>query len=726
MSKLSETLNNLSYLIILGVSFLLPFFFTPLTSEFYDTGKLMLLSLVTLTLLLVWGIRVVGENKISLTKTPLDLPLLIFLVVAILSTIFSASPYTSLFGLLPKVHGSLLYEVTLVLFFFLVVWNIRGKAQIDYILQGLLLGGFVLSIVSLLSYFKIYLPFSFAQSQNFSLAGNNWATAIFLALSLPGALYYLIRSKATDWTKTLGGVSSLLFAITIILIGSLASWIGAIIGAGIMLYFNRPDRKNIIIIIFIIIITVILGTLIYTPTLRDKTELGKFSQSFQKDIQLPFLISWKISASSFRDSPILGTGPSTYLFDFTQYKPIEFNSTDLWNLRINSAHDLYLQTWAENGGLGVLAYLLASVIFAALAIKHLKSPFPQGLLASSGLVFIIVSLLSPQTVLTQTAGFLILALFFASLLGSSKVSEVVIELSGYTKERHVLVPAIVFLPVLIISLSGLYFFGKFATGEYFHRQALKAVSRGSGIEAYNKLISAEQINPQVDLYRVNLAQTNFALANSIASSKGPTEASPGGSLTDTDKANIQTLLSQAIAEARAAVAISPRSSGNWEILAVLYRQIQGVAQNALQFSLDAYGRAIALDPLNPLLRLAVGGVYYQAKNYDMAVRFFDDAVSIKPDFGNGLYNLAIALREKGSLTEAVAVAERLVALLQDKPDSKDYQVASDLLKELKEKAPSTSQPTTATPSGALEQKNLPKVLDIGKPEQIATPPAVKR
>ena len=101
-------------------------------------------------------------------------------------------------------------------------------------------------------------------------------------------------------------------------------------------------------------------------------------------------------------------------------------------------------------------------------------------------------------------------------------------------------------------------------------------------------------------------------------------------------------------EGRFGVGIAPRSAANWEVLASIYKQISGVSQNALQFSLDAYGRAIQLDPLNPLLRLSVGGVYYQLKNYDLAVRFFDDAVSLKPDYSNALYNLAIALRDKGS------------------------------------------------------------------------------
>jgi tetratricopeptide (TPR) repeat protein len=92
--------------------------------------------------------------------------------------------------------------------------------------------------------------------------------------------------------------------------------------------------------------------------------------------------------------------------------------------------------------------------------------------------------------------------------------------------------------------------------------------------------------------------------------------------------------------------------------------------------------------------LAVGGVYYQSKNYDMAIRFYDDAVSLKPDYSNALYNLAVALRDKGNFAEGGTIAEKLVAQLQDKPDSQDYKTAAALLSELKDKAASAANNQT--------------------------------
>jgi tetratricopeptide (TPR) repeat protein len=115
----------------------------------------------------------------------------------------------------------------------------------------------------------------------------------------------------------------------------------------------------------------------------------------------------------------------------------------------------------------------------------------------------------------------------------------------------------------------------------------------------------------------------------------------------------------------------------------LYRNITGVASNSLTFSLDAYGRAVQLDPMNPALRVDVGSLYYATEDYDMAVRFYTDAVNLKPDYVNGYYNLAIALRRRGDLQNAQLITEQAVKLLQKDFSSKEYTNSPDLVKATK-------------------------------------------
>ena len=701
---MKKVLDSASMFIIYALAALFPLTLTPFTTEYYETAKFFFLIFTVLSLLALWTIRLLTHGKLSLSKTPIDIFLMLFLGVAIISTILSQSRNTAIFGLVPKMHGSLIYISGVILLYFLVIFNVKTLKQITTVTNLMIASGILLSFLTLLTYFKLV--------PGTPLVGSLTNTSIYIAMLLPLTLRLLFTKP------TFGFLINLIFASTLILLGNLASWVAASFALLTTVYFYRQAISKILPFLVVLLVTgAILTALNYSPNLAGKTPLGKFATAV-REAELPFNISWKISAGAFRDAPLIGTGPSTYLYDFTGYKPVEINRTNFWNVKFNNAADYFLQTLAELGGLGTAFLLAISIIFILFWLKD-----PKTGLASAGVTFIVLMALSPLSILTQTAGFMILALAFAS---REKQEEYELSFSpnggGY---YHPLIPTFIFLPLLVLILAGAYFTAKLAIGEYYHRQALNSVSQNNALNVYNNLVKAEKANPYIDLYRTDLAQTNFALANAIALQKGSTEASPGGSLTDADRNNIKQLISQSISEGRTSVAISPRSANNWEILATIYRQISGVATNGLQFSLDSYGKAIQLDPLNPQLRLAVGGVYYQLKNYDMAVRFFDDAVSLKPDYSNALYNLAIALRDKGAYKDGVLVTEKLVAQLQGNTSSSDYQLASELLADLKTRAPSDAKPSTE-PSSALEGEELPKVLDLPSPENIATPPAVKK
>lgn len=474
------------------------------------------------------------------------------------------------------------------------------------------------------------------------------------------------------------------------------------------------------------------------PVGGAKNPLYTQAQSFPREIQLSFRDSWKVSISAFRDIPFWGTGPSTYAFNFTNYKPVEFNTGKFWNLRFDSPFNEYFLTLANLGGIGLVALLSVTALFISNAFaiilrsrfqneqpaNEIKTP-----LAVAGLIFFILLALHVGTLGLWVVGILILAAFMVTqntgvFSEANRWSSRVFRLSGEETIRVDALPGILLIMMIALVLGAGFFGGKFVLADYHHRLALNAIAQNQGIVAYNELVAAEKLNPYNDVYRTDLAQTNFALANAIAAAKGPTEASPAGSLTDTDKQNIQVLLQQSINEGRVATTLSPRSSINWEILGLLYRQIAGVAQNALIFSLDSYGRAIFQDPLNPILRVNVGGVYYAIQSYDMAVRFFSDAINLKPDYANAYYNLSVALKDKGDLAGAQAIAEKLLTLLNK--DSQDYKVASDYLNDLKSKSQSGAEPPAASASGSLQEENLPKVIDLPKPEKIATPEAVEK
>lgn len=726
---------------VLVVTFLVLFLVWNLTTDFYDMPKFLILVLFLGLLLLLSAIKYITEGKITLTITPIDLSLVALVIVAVISTYTSPSFYVSLYGSSAKIHESLIALVVYVLFYFVLVNNLKTHKDVRHIINLLLLGGIGLSVMSLLSYTGLkILPITWTQALNFTPVGTTFSLNSLLILLLPFPLVSILRNSDHK-SKFVYASMLTLFGTVLALTAATPLLIVALIALALVFFASNPltTGRNLPYLIGLLLIVGVIALLSFVPPVgQAKNPLYNQAQNFPREVQLGFTETWKIAISSFRDAPLWGTGPSTFIHNFTSYKPIEINSSRFWNVRFDQPFNEYLGILSTLGGFGFLAFIALTLTYLRMAFKVLTSRTesnPEGdlrtALAIAGILFFIVLALHASTLVLSVVGITLLASFMA--LNPQITKEVRIRLGSIKSSDNGSVDALpaLFLVIVLISLVYIYYnIGKVAIADYHHRQALDAVARNNGLEAYNQLVQAETLNRFSDLYRTDIAQTNFALANAIAITKGPSESSPGGSLTEDDKKSIQQLLKQAIDEGRIATTLNPRSAANWETLGNIYKQISGVAENAVTFSLDAYGRAIQRDPYNPALRLNVGGIYYSLKNYELAVRFFTDAINIKPDYANGYYNLAVALRDAGNLQGSQAAAEQVASLVD--PNSQDYKIAADFLSDLKSRTATGSaqqspiKPSTSRQESALQQESLPQVLDLPQPETIATPAAIKR
>ncbi len=735
-NQLSAYLDNSITTLLLVVAGLTPLLFLSHLTEFFEMPKLVFLVVTTLVLIGLWIFSWIVKGKVIITRTPLDIPLLLLLVAILLSTYFSPAWYTAIYGNFPRVHGSAVSWVTYILLYFVTASHLKGTSQIKALLYVLYGSAVIVSLISLLSYFHLYFPVDFAQSANFTPTGSSFSTAAFLILLLPLPLLSIINPNKF-MPSPLAILLAILFAVTVVLVGSISGLVVLLLTFVGCLLATKPTRIKKTLFMFLVpsIVTALVLALAYVPF--PGNGLQQMAANFPKEIQLPLSSSWKISASAFRDTPFLGSGPATYLFDFTTYKPAEFNSYNFWNFSFDSAYNEFLQFFASLGLVGLAALLFLCVVIVRVSWRQLVGQTQEDVphligsaLAISGLLSIILLAIHATTLVSIVGTFFVLAALMAAQKSAGKVFEFSMGLKASTADNKQLdlLPVLFFIAFLALAIPGLYRTYNVVAADYYHRRALLEAGKNGNL-TYQNLQKAEQLNPIIDLYRVDLAQINFALANAIASQKGPSEASAAGSLTDQDKQTIQTLLTQAINEGRAAVALNPRSSRNWQVLGSLYRNITGVTQNAFAFSLDAYGAAIQRDPLNPMLRLTVGGIYYSAKNYDLAVRFFADAANLKPDYANAYWNMAIALKDKGDNVNAKTAAEKVVSILQQDTKNPDYKRATDFLANLKTASAtdSAAKAPAAQTNSALGNQNVPgvNVADLNTPPQVATPAAVQ-
>src|SRR5581483_2365447 len=107
------------------VAGLTPLVFFNQMTEFYEMPKMVFLIVTTILLIGLWLFSWIVKGRIVLTRTPLDWPLIVLLVIVLISTYLSSSRYEAIYGNFPRVHGSAVSWVVYILLYFVTVSHLK-------------------------------------------------------------------------------------------------------------------------------------------------------------------------------------------------------------------------------------------------------------------------------------------------------------------------------------------------------------------------------------------------------------------------------------------------------------------------------------------------------------------------------------------------------------------------------------------------------------------------
>jgi tetratricopeptide (TPR) repeat protein len=439
---------------------------------------------------------------------------------------------------------------------------------------------------------------------------------------------------------------------------------------------------------------------------------------------LPFQATREIAIDVLKDTKhtLFGYGYTSFQLAFTQLRPSSINSTPFWNVRFSSARNEAFQIFITLGVVGFVAWLL-------LLLSLVRSAFPFTTITKPVGVAILVVIL--EFLLIPANVSLIILLFLLSLMLTlvikehhvGKISDIVLHLFAFKivspttpsqveKQRASQVFAGISSGILLLGITvGLYFLTRMFIAETLMYRSLIAANKNDGARTYALQSQAVTIAPFIDRYHASFAVTNYLIANTMASS---------GSLSPEDKANIPEIIQQSIREAKLAAQINQSKVEHWETLASLYQQLIGVAQGSEQWAVAAYVKAIQLDPGNPNLRVQLGSVYMSIQNYDQALRMFQQAIELKPDWANAYYNLANAYVQKGDRKNAIENLQRTLQFLPESSTQERKAIEDQIaeLKRLEQQNAKTVKPAASKSASNDVQIRLP--ADLGLPEE-ATP-----
>jgi len=669
---MEKGLYKLEKAVIYFCVLLLPLLILPIFPNIFVTPKLILLTLCVAALLTLLVIKMLVSKKLDLKFSRFDFPLLLIAVSYLVSGILRTPNKMEAFFL----PGDATLVISSFLFYFFTnQLEDEDKTNTKLVIS---LSAALVSILSILSISGVMnmipmLP-AYVKQISFTTVGGNLPAVMFLAYSVVLTFAGLKMSKSVSVTV------STMAMVAIITMGLLAN-----------IYLILPGKDT-------------------SPRFADNNTY------------------WSIAIDSLKESPLLGIGPGNYLSAFNRYRPINYNSSDLWQVRFANAKSFVVSAMTEAGLLSFTGFALLAILFYGLITKEFKNVKEEGLKLTekpeltSGILLFVLLILFP-------ASPVVIFIFFLSFVFLMKTNKITLFLSAQKPHDQVQNAFAERIPAILVSIPlvvAIFFYGfylaKTTRAEYTFQKSLDAFSRNDAQTTYNLMREAIAQNPYVDRYHTAFSQVNFAIANSIS------QKPQGEQLTDEERNSVSQLIQQAIDSGKNAIALNPTRSSNWELLGSTYRSIMAYAQGADQYAIDSYSQAIALDPLSPNLRVELGGVYFATGNYDQAIEVFKLAVLTKPNLANSRYNLAIAYREKKDYDKAIAEMENVLALL-DK-DSKDYELAKKELENLNSKNPAKAGTTTEgdelmapekTQPGTEPQIELPEDAKPPEPEVTPTP-----
>jgi tetratricopeptide (TPR) repeat protein len=698
---MKENAIKLSYtgifILTLLVAVSAPLFFLPLTSEFFEFNKFTLLMFATIAGAILWSVRMVLQKRFAFTRTPLDIPLVVLLLVFFIAAISSIDQVIAIFGTPARPWPSFVSLLTLVVFYFVASSNIKSKKNVDILLYVLTGSTVIAALVSVTSYFGAFLPFQFAQYRAFNTLGSANSLALLEAIVIPLTASWVLFSK-DKIVRGAAAAATVILAFSLILINFAPAYFGLVVGlllvGAIVLKYGKISKPAQLSIGVVVILSVLLLAVRYIPSLATQTFgsmiVGKDkSLEINKALTLGQNYAWDIATSTIGKRPLFGTGPGTYLFTYTQLKPRAINNTDFWRIRFDKSSSDFTEIIATVGIIGVLAFLL----FIAAAIRFIWSLLFKGSnsatylpVSAMAVTFIASQFFATSTISTVIPFFIALAatVVLAKTQDEKHVHEVVIEVATLTSgfgwlptggkkvvsvksdsnrkgsSRSQILPYIFLILVILVSIFGVRNQVMAWSGEYYYRQALLAAAQNNGSATINALQQAINTNPGVDTYHRDLSATALSAAITLSQQKN---------LSDSQKQLINQLAQVAVDQGKVASGyqilplrvpgISASNVANWETVSAAYQALIGQLSGSDVNAVNTLLQAAALDPENPILHDKIGQIQKRLKNIDAAQRKFEDAVITKNDYGPAHYDLAILLIEKNG--DVVTIAQELAA-----------------------------------------------------------------
>ena len=664
--------------------------------------------------LLAWfGRMIFQDKKIIFKRTALDFFVLGYLAILILSAIFAKDKTSVLLGFYGRFWPSVLTSVSLAGFYFLITNNVSAKSlddgskdeeQVETISLKKIVNVFFASILTgvivfYLSLFNVWtilaktigfdLPVLMT-SRFFNTVGSLQGFAMFLAF-VEAMLLASLAFQSRFYEKQSGKKQSsskakqvVWYVLAFGILGAMAiinfwqAWFCLALSVSLFLalaFWKRMFREDVQKLSLPILFLLIAIVFLFPNPLSKFLNQNGLIANLPKEAILSQNTSWQVNFKGMVENPALGSGVGNFHYTFSKFKPKSFLNTQFWQVRFDRAGNNIAEILGTTGILGALAFLVLFLMFFLISYLYIKAANKEkisGFEQSTKRILDVPENPQAKPTMLFARNIPILIGFTALLIGQFLYYQIavlgfsfwlmmglgVVSWGKGAKEKKYsfkefpevgLLISIVFW-VALLALAFLYFtLLRYYLADVSYRNYLV-----EGANDITKLEKASKSNSFGPTYHIALASAYMQKLYEEAGKE------------DIDKQKVTDITALAIQESRKATELGPNRVGAWEVSGVIYRDIQAIAQGALDWSVKSFETALSLEPLNPAIVNELGKLKLTSNDKEAAKQLFEKALAMKKDFVESGLQLALMDEADGNTQGGLV---RLEGLVQSAPFS---------------------------------------------------------
>ncbi len=673
--------------------FLTPLFWTSLNHELFEFNKMFLVYGLTVVIVGTWLYKSIEQKSLIFKRTPLDIPLLLFLGANILSTIFSIDSHTSIWGYYSRLNGGLLSIISYLLLYWAFVSNMDAE-KVKTALKFGLASGLIISLWAVLEHFGVspscvILRGEFnvdcwiqrVQERVFATLGQpNWLAAYLAMLIFPALYFFLTATKKSTLTTyylllttyylaftftysrgpTLGLLAGfLIFSVFFFNLGKVLVQAVSMLSGGHLILFKKIKFDNLTHLkpFALVIVSFLVINLLFGSALTSLRLVSKFAAPTRPSIALPTsvgtqlenggtesgqirFIVWRGALDIFKNYPLFGSGVETFAYSYYQYRPVEHNLTSEWDFLYNKAHNEYLNYLATTGIVGFGTYMLLIGTFIFWCIKYYaKNHTTNYILLTTSLLAAYVSYLIYNFFLFSVVIIAVFFYLFPALAFVATESTKPFKMPSILHSTFYILHFIYRRPlytkitkgiIIFLMVYSLYSIIQLWYADTLFAKGEKASDAGNPGRAYNLLTAASDLNPGEPFYRSELS---FAGAQAAAS------------LQDSDATLSAALKDEAVYQTEKVLKENSKNVSFYRTAVRTYFELSIIDESFTDKTLRVLDQSIKLAPTDPKLYYNKALILEAANQKQEETTALQKAIELKPNYLEALTLLKEATAE---------------------------------------------------------------------------------